>query len=434
MSVSASIAKSACDGFSFVGRSPVRARRREIERHTIALVTARDAEHHPDPACCDAAIAARRAAALTIGPLTLATPLLLAPIAGHCDLAFRVLCRELGGVGLASTDLLNCHAVLRETATSLALAATAPEDQPLCMQLYGNDGDPLPEAGVWAVERGAAVVDINMGCPVDKVAKKHGGSLLLCDPDRTVRLAARIVESVDRASRGRVPVTAKIRLGWDPSCIVGPKLAAALERVGIAAVTVHGRTTVQRFSGQADWNAIGEVVAAVSSIPVIGNGDVTEPRHAAEMMAQTGCQGVMIGRGALRAPWIFGGSIPYLVSGGFLDGVGGGVGGGVDRNDDTAIEPTLATKLRIVRRHLELLLLYGDERDAIDCLSKRISWYGKTMGHIKPLKEAIRLARSVAEIDQALHEWIEWAEREHPETRRVGFEVRESQKPLRPTG
>lgn len=335
---------------------------------------------------------------LAIGPVELDTPLLLAPIAGHCDLAFRILCRELGGVGLASTDLLNCHAVLRETPTSLELAATCRADQPLCMQLYGNGSDPLPEAGAWAVDRGAKVVDINMGCPVDKVAKRHGGSLLLCDPERTVLLAARIVEAVERASAGRVPVTAKIRLGWDDGCIVGPRLATLLEGVGVAAVTVHGRTTVQRFSGQANWDAIAEVVAAVQRIPVIGNGDVTEPEHVAQMMDRTGCRGVMIGRGALRTPWIFRRAAAVLGLRPLSDGA----------------DPTFLDKLRVIRRHLELLLQHGTERDAVDCLSKRISWYGRTMGHVKPLKEAIRLARSTAEIARVLDEWTEVAERSDP--------------------
>jgi tRNA-dihydrouridine synthase B len=242
---------------------------------------------------------------LCIGPVQLEFPLLLAPIAGHCDLAFRLLCRELGGVGLASTDLLNCRAVLKQSPRSRELAATTDADQPLCMQLYGCDEDPLPEAGVWAVERGAKVVDINMGCPVDKVAKKNGGSLLLCDPARTVRLAERIVRAVDRASGGRVPVTAKVRLGWDASRIVAPALAADLERAGIAAVTVHGRTTVQMFSGRADWSAIATVVEAVRSIPVIGNGDVSQPEDVIAIMRQTGCRGVMIGRASLRTRWIF---------------------------------------------------------------------------------------------------------------------------------
>jgi nifR3 family TIM-barrel protein len=214
---------------------------------------------------------------LRIGPVNLDSPILLAPIAGHTDLAFRLLCRELGGVGLASTDLLNCHSLLRGAPGAMALAKTGPDDQPLCMQLYGNHSDPLPDAARWATDHGAVIVDINMGCPVDKVAKKNGGSLLLCDPDQTARLTERIVRAVEHHTGGTVPVTAKIRLGWDDSCIVAPRLARLLETAGIAAITVHGRTTVQYFKGEVRLDGIAEVVAAVDSIPVIGNGDIREP-------------------------------------------------------------------------------------------------------------------------------------------------------------
>jgi nifR3 family TIM-barrel protein len=326
---------------------------------------------------------------LRIGPVQLETPLLLAPIAGHTDLAFRLLCRELGGVGLACTDLLNCHSLLRASPTALALAKTSAADTPLCMQLYGNDSDPLPEAACWAVDHGAIVVDINMGCPVDKVAKKNGGSLLLRDPDRTARLAERIVRAVDRHSVGRVPVTAKIRLGWDDSCIVGPRLARMLVAGGIAAITVHGRTTAQYFKGDVRMDGIAEVVAAVSSIPVIGNGDVREPEDVIAMMERTGCAGVMIARGALRTPWLFARAAELLRTGISLP------------------EPGFSEKLRIVRRHLELLVEFEGERTAVRTLNQRISWYGKTMGHIKPLKEAIRLARTAREIESVLDEWIE---------------------------
>lgn len=329
--------------------------------------------------------------ALRIGPLDLATPVLLAPIAGHCDLAFRLLCRELGGVGLASTDLLNCHAVLRETRRSLDLARSHPDDQPLCIQLYGNSSDPLPEAGAWAVDHGAAVVDINMGCPVDKVAKRNGGSLLLCDPESTVRLAERVVESVRRASGGRVPVTAKIRLGWDESSIVAPGLAAALERAGIAAVTVHGRTTVQMFSGRADWDAIGDVVAAVGSIPIIGNGDLCSADDAQELVRRTGCAGVMIGRGALRCPWLLREVAARLQS------------------EQDPGSPSLLDKFWIIRRHIELLVCHAGEHAAVRCLQKRISWYGKTMERVRPLKEAIRLATDVDEMWTALDDAIRGA-------------------------
>lgn len=329
---------------------------------------------------------------LQIGPVILESPILLAPIAGHTDLSFRLLCRELGGVGLASTDLLNCHSLLRGAPAALALAKTSPDDQPLCMQLYGNDSDPLPEAARWATDHGAVIVDINMGCPVDKVAKKNGGSLLLCDPDRTARLAERIVRAVAQHTAGRVPVTAKIRLGWDDSCIVAPRLARLLESAGIAAITVHGRTTVQYFKGQARLEGIAEVVAAVRSIPVIGNGDIREPADVTSMMEQTGCAGVMIARGALRTPWLFARAFELL------------------RTGICPAEPTLAEKVRIIQRHLHLMLEHEGEWRAVRTLNQRISWYGKTMGHIKPLKEAIRLARSAAGIERVLVEWLERAE------------------------
>ena len=323
---------------------------------------------------------------LRIGPLELETPLLLAPMAGHCDLPFRILCRELGGVGLASTDLLNAHSLLRGSPTALELAATNGLDQPLAMQLYGNGDDPLPEAACWAIDHGARLIDINMGCPVDKVAKKNGGSLLLRDPCATTRIAERIVEAVERHGAGRVPVTAKMRLGWDESSIVAPNLARDLESAGIAAVTVHARTTEQRFKGQARWERIGEVVSAVRSIPVIGNGDVIEPADARELMRRSGCQGVMVGRGALRTPWIFRNAWAEL-------------------NGMPCSEPTVRDKVRVIRRHWDLAVRYLGSDKALRCLSQRISWYGKTMGHVKPLKEAIRLAQSPEEVEGALEAW-----------------------------
>ncbi len=323
---------------------------------------------------------------LRIGPLHLDSPLLLAPIAGHTDLAFRVLCREQGGVGVAYTDLLNSHAILRETTRTLDLARTNEFDQPAGMQLYGNASDPLPEAAIWACDHGARVIDINMGCPVDKVAKKNGGSLLLRDCDNTTLLAERIVRAVERHTAGRVPVTAKMRLGWDPEHMVAPQLARQLADIGIAAVTVHGRYTVQFFSGSADWNAIGRVVEAVPSIPVIGNGDVTLPEHVPALMRASGCAGVMIGRGALRTPWIFRQSLALLTTG------------------NASAEPFVAEKLAVVRRHLELSSLYDGEERAATRLRQHISWYGRTMGHIKPLKESIRLASSCAAIRDILLE------------------------------
>jgi len=321
---------------------------------------------------------------LRIGPVQLDSPLLLAPIAGHTDLAFRVLCREQGGVGCAYTDLLNSRAILKETARTLDLARTNEHDQPAGMQLYGNSEDPLPEAAIWAVDHGARIIDINMGCPVDKVAKQNGGSLLLRDCGNTTLLAKRIVDAVARHTGGRVPVTAKMRLGWDPEHKVAPILARQLADVGIAAVTVHGRYTVQFFSGQADWNAIGEVVEAVPQIPVIGNGDVTLPEHALALTRASGCAGVMIGRGALRTPWIFRQAAPLLA---------GATAGP---------EPRIADKIAVVLRHLALMEEYDGPVRALQRMRQHISWYGKSMGHVKPLKEAIRLAENFANAREAL--------------------------------
>src|SRR5688500_5495171 len=245
-----------------------------------------------------------------VGHVRLATNLLLAPIAGYCDVAFRLVARSCGGVGLACTDLICPEGALRETAKTLQLAQTTEADSPLCMQLYGGDPDRLCEAARWAEDRGAAVVDINMGCPVDKITKRDGGSKLLCDPDRTLRLVDRVVKVLRHA-----PLTAKLRLGWDDTCIVAPSLAARLEDAGVALVTIHGRTTEMKFGGQARLDGIAAVVAAVKRIPVIGNGDVRTPQDAARMVAATRCAGVMIGRGALSAPWLFRDTWSYLTTG-----------------------------------------------------------------------------------------------------------------------
>lgn len=340
---------------------------------------------------------------LRIGPVQLDSPLFLAPIAGHTDLAMRVLCRESGGVGIAYTDLLNSRAILKGAPRTLELAATNGLDQPCGMQLYGTSEDPLPEAAIWAIEHGARVIDINMGCPVDKVAKKHGGSLLLRDCANTMRLAEKLVKTIDRHSAGRVPLTAKMRLGWDPEHRVAPRLARDLESVGVALVTVHGRYTVQFFSGKANWDAIGEVVAAVRSIPIIGNGDVTEPQHVVELMKASGCHGVMIGRAALRTPWLFKQALALLKTGEALP------------------EPSFNDKLRLVLRHLELIERHIGTERAVGEMRQRIAWYGKTFGHVKPLKEAVRTATNTQTVRDTIHEWMRPEYELCPRVERTGY-------------
>jgi tRNA-dihydrouridine synthase B len=303
---------------------------------------------------------------LRIGDVQLKTNLLLAPIAGYCDLAFRLVVRSVPGyggcgtVGLACTDLLCPQAVLKESTKSLWLAATHPDDQPICMQLYGANGAIMAEAARWAAAHGATTIDINMGCPVDKVTKKNGGSTLLCDPVSTVRLAKQVVDAVD------VPVTAKIRLGWDEKHYITDTLPPALADVGIAAVTVHGRTTEQKFRGRASLGGIARVVEAVKrrhDIPVIGNGDIKTPQDAQHMIDATGCHGVMIGRGALGQPWVFRDTAYYLATG--------------------ELPPPYPRERRaqLILQHFENLLNMRGERIALNTIRRRMSWYGP---HLQP--------------------------------------------------
>lgn len=326
---------------------------------------------------------------LQIGPVSLETNLLLAPVANYCDLAFRLTARSCGGVGLACTDLLSPQGLLRGSGASLDLARTSREDSPVGMQLYGADPDLLCAGAIWAVEHGATVVDINMGCPVDKVTKKNGGSMLLCAPANTVRLAERMVGAVERASGGAVPVTAKVRLGWDNDRLVAPSLARDLERVGVAAVTVHGRTTEQRFKGEVRLEGIGDVVAAVDSIPIIGNGDVTTAEKCIEMLRATGCAGVMIGRGAFSAPWIFRDCWTLQTTGAVPE------------------EPTHREKIEIIRGYFNRMRAFRDDHYAMTHIRRRISWFSKRLGPCKPFKEAVRLAPGPDAVHDALDRFFE---------------------------
>lgn len=343
---------------------------------------------------------------LRIGPVQLATNLLLAPIANYCDLAFRIVCREQGGLGLACTDLLSPHGLLRGTARSLDLAQTNDQDKPVCMQLYGADADILADGARWAVDHGATVIDINMGCPVDKVTKKNGGSMLLCDPQNTVHMTERVVQAVEQASNGRIPVTAKMRLGWSENAIIAPWLARQLERVGVQLVTVHGRTTQQMFKGFANRAGIRRVVEAVERIPVIGNGDVTEPQHVIDMMNETGCAGVMIGRGALAAPWLFRqawGLQQQHIAKDQIANQDADAAGSDSRHALTP--PTEAEKLAIIRRYFGLMLEFRDERYAMNHIRRRIAWFAKTLGPCKPLRERVRTSPGPAAVYAALDEF-----------------------------
>ncbi|MCA9278724.1 MAG: tRNA-dihydrouridine synthase [Phycisphaeraceae bacterium] len=329
---------------------------------------------------------------MRIGNVQLETNLLLAPIARYCDLAFRTICREQGGVGLACTDLLSPQGLLRGTQTSLELAHTNDFDTPICMQLYGSDPKIMAEGAKWAQDHGATIIDINMGCPVDKVTKKDGGSKLMCDIPRAMHIAEAVTRVIS------VPLTCKMRLGWteeDKQRNVAGTLACQLIDGGAAAITVHGRTTEQKFSGEADLPGIKRVVDTVRAhvgdrVPVIGNGDITSPEAAQRMLRETTCDGIMIGRGALSKPWIFRDCWAHL------------------QGNAVPAQPSDAAQIEMIRRFFDLMLRYRSERAAMNQIRQRISLMGKHIagGHCKALKEAIRTAASPDDVHQALYGFL----------------------------
>ena len=235
----------------------------------------------------------------TVGALSLSSRYTLAPLASFTDLSFRLVVRALGGIGLATTDLINARALLAGTKKSLELIETCPDDSPLAVQIFGNDISVVTDAAQWLDSRGFDVIDINMGCPVDRITKTGAGAQMMCRTDQAIEFVRKVVESVHR------PVTVKMRLGWDETDITAPLLAREFEQVGVAAVTIHGRTRNQKFRGAVRLDEIRNVVQAVDRLPVFGNGDVRSVEDAAHMLAETGCSGISIGRGALANPWIF---------------------------------------------------------------------------------------------------------------------------------
>ena len=235
---------------------------------------------------------------MKIGSVTVNGKLYLAPMAGVTDLAFRQICRELGA-DMSCTELVSAKALCYQDKKSRTLLAPFPGEHPMQAQIFGSDAGGMAEAAQIAAEvSGAAVIDINMGCPAPKIVNNGDGSALMKDPELASKVIAAVVNAVD------VPVTVKFRKGWDEKSVNCVEFAKMAEQSGAAAITLHGRTRSQQYSGTADWDVIREVKQAVC-IPVFANGDVAEPEDAVRILAHTGADGVMIGRGSLGDPWLF---------------------------------------------------------------------------------------------------------------------------------
>ncbi len=245
------------------------------------------------------------------GRLTLQSRYLLSPLAGFTTLPFRRIVRRIGGVGLATTDLVNARALLTRNERTMQMVETHPEDRPFAVQIFGSEPDVMADAARLLVELGVDTIDINMGCPVNRIAGAGAGAGMMCNTTSTLRLAQTVVEAVT------VPVTIKMRLGWDAENLTAPFFAREFEKIGVAAVAIHGRTREQGFSGSVSLPGIRAVVEAVEQIPVVGNGDIRSVSDAARMIRETGCHAVSIGRAALANPWIFRQLVEWETTGDF---------------------------------------------------------------------------------------------------------------------
>jgi nifR3 family TIM-barrel protein len=319
-----------------------------------------------------------------LGPHRLDSNLFLSPLAGYTNLPMRLTVRELGGLGWATTDLVNARSLLERHAGALRLVATEPADRPLAVQLFGSVPEEMRDAAIRCQELGVQAVDVNMGCPVRKVTRIGGGSAMMTELAKTADLIRGMVAAV------RIPVTAKMRLGWDDENITAPDLARALEDAGAAALFVHGRTRAQGFGGTVNLAGIRAVVAAVRTIPVVGNGDVTTPEAARAMLDQTGCAGVSIGRGAFYDPWIFRRTERYLRTG-VLDP-----------------EPDFPERLRVMRRHFERYCAFYGEEHGARLFRKVAPWYAKRFGPAKRFKQAVIGIRSRDDFERVVADYVAW--------------------------
>lgn len=317
---------------------------------------------------------------LKYGQLALASRYLLSPLAGYTNLPFRRIVREIGGVGLATTDLVNARGLLDGGPKTLQLIETCAVDRPFAVQIFGHDPVVMRDAAQLLQSRGVDSIDINMGCPVNRITKVGAGASLMCQTDSTLKLVKTVVDSVS------IPVTVKMRLGWDSQTLTAPLFAREFEQLGVAAVAIHGRTREQGFSGVVDRSGIRKVVEAVERIPVVGNGDIRTIADAERMFSETGCAAISIGRGALANPWIFRQLVEWESSG------------------EIASSGSFEDRLRLLRRQFQYVIEQRGLQRAISSFRKMAHWYLKAMCVSADLRNQLQAADDYDRFESVLQE------------------------------
>ncbi len=303
----------------------------------------------------------------------------LAPMAGVTDLPFRLICKELG-CGLLYTEMINAKALCYDDKNTKKMLNILDEEHPVAVQIFGSEPEFMGKAAQILNDHPNEILDINMGCPAPKVVKNGDGSALMRNP----KLAGQVLDQVVKNSKK--PVTLKIRKGWDDNSVNALEIAKIAEDCGICAITIHGRTREQYYSGQADWDIIGEVKSQIS-IPVIGNGDVTSVEDAIRIKDHTGCDAIMIGRGAQGNPWIFKRIDHYMKTGQLLD------------------PPSKDEKIDIAIKHMDLAIKEHGEYVAVREMRKHIGWYLKGMKHSARFRDQINHMVTAKEVIDTLNQY-----------------------------
>ncbi len=318
--------------------------------------------------------------AINIGSVTLKNNVILAPMAGVTDLPYRIICHEMGA-GLVSTEMVSAKAILYKNKNTEELLTVSDEERPVSLQLFGSDPDILADMAAMLEEGPYDIFDLNMGCPVKKIVSNGEGSALMKQPKLVEQILTAMTKKLKK------PLTVKIRKGFDETCVNAVEIAKIAESCGVAAITVHGRTREQFYSGKADRDIIRQVKEAVN-IPVIGNGDIFSAQDAKSMIDETGCDGIMVARGARGNPWIFREINAYLETGELIPG------------------PAVDEVKEMIFRHCWMLMEYKGEKTAIQEMRKHVSWYTAGFPNSAALRRDINKAGTFDELRELINERI----------------------------